>query len=978
MLHNRDKFVYRCLDACVGVTDTIEESVAHREDLLRRLDSKSLLAEYFHIVFDFAGPLFCNQKMAELLLTSMLSVGLHPYQELFCDLITILTSAQPKLFGNSADHLIEWMEMAIPSSENERGKALQYRTTCMDSFIRTTNNVAQYVEEEKLVPLVKKLLSYLHDCSNLALGAKLAELIVHIVVVMPEGSSRKTIEDNWIKYLKELCKRNALQVDSSSLPLAMALLSAFYAIPTSAYHSLEFGIKAAQSMTKALSPLRNNIIQFVLHDLIAKESVSVELKLGAIGLFTAILCTEEECKQLLEIRDQQTRFSNDAPVQPRLSLNPDLGSAEFVNLLNLLFECLESGGSILNGMKLVDISKNEKIELYEKVGVCIISLMKTKRFGDHVEVGQWQELAWAFLVNNQETRRTLLEALTTVMQIHQVHPRFLCYPCLFANDEDNDLVELSQSSLLSAIRRLRVTHENIEAKLVSTQNVDLHKRLEAMAAFTMPEKVLPYLLYLLSYHPNCPANTKLDKEEDRKGMKALVRCIQSLIQALQATLRKESNHLPFLFKLLNQIVQYHADRHDRSNNRLYFVTRLAIKLLQDQIKTSDNVQTYPGTVHLPGELFEKKKDKKDGQRQNKAADGEMESTEMPDDIEQAIKQAVQLGKSKGRAFANAGVSSSAAGENVGHASPNSSGKKRAKKSLSPLMEGGESDQDSEDEDYGLEKKRRRVSAKSGRAAKVEKGKPGNRNSIEKYLLVQSEAPTRMLPRRIAKAVVNSYQEPDESDREVEQWNEEAGKQQRKSISGTTRRRSSSPMMVSPIPVEKEDQQEKEEMLDLFEPIEDNLLLDDSNIFSTSKRRKSSANKPDDFDAEARAAFESIIEGSEEDKRKSSSAGKASNKGGQSSATKTQKKSEEDHARKRKSSLGTSSTDLAVEDQQSEEDLPERENGKKGGRGKPSVEDGDLRGKATKGKGNVKQTTKAKVTSEPEETGRVTRNRQAKR
>lgn len=97
LLHNRDKFVYRCLDACVGVTDTIEESVAHREDLLRRLDSKSLLAEYFHIVFDFAGPLFCNQKMAELLLTSMLSVGLHQYQELFCDLITLLASAQPKV-----------------------------------------------------------------------------------------------------------------------------------------------------------------------------------------------------------------------------------------------------------------------------------------------------------------------------------------------------------------------------------------------------------------------------------------------------------------------------------------------------------------------------------------------------------------------------------------------------------------------------------------------------------------------------------------------------------------------------------------------------------------------------------------------------------------------------------------------------------------------------------------------------------------
>lgn len=66
--------------------------------------------------------------------------------------------------------------MAMPPSENERGKVLQYRTTCMDSFVRTTNHVAPYVEEERLVALVKNLLSYLRDCSNPALGAKLAEV----------------------------------------------------------------------------------------------------------------------------------------------------------------------------------------------------------------------------------------------------------------------------------------------------------------------------------------------------------------------------------------------------------------------------------------------------------------------------------------------------------------------------------------------------------------------------------------------------------------------------------------------------------------------------------------------------------------------------------------------------------------------------------------------------------------------------------
>eukprot|EP01032_Pedospumella_encystans_P035383 gene35383-40027_t len=50
----KDRTIFRLLDYCVSPKDSIVDAAAHREDLKRRLDSKSTLGEYMGVVYDVA------------------------------------------------------------------------------------------------------------------------------------------------------------------------------------------------------------------------------------------------------------------------------------------------------------------------------------------------------------------------------------------------------------------------------------------------------------------------------------------------------------------------------------------------------------------------------------------------------------------------------------------------------------------------------------------------------------------------------------------------------------------------------------------------------------------------------------------------------------------------------------------------------------------------------------------------------------
>lgn len=53
--HHRDKAIFGLLAKCVTSSSDISESLKAREELARKLDSKSALGEYLSLVFDFAS-----------------------------------------------------------------------------------------------------------------------------------------------------------------------------------------------------------------------------------------------------------------------------------------------------------------------------------------------------------------------------------------------------------------------------------------------------------------------------------------------------------------------------------------------------------------------------------------------------------------------------------------------------------------------------------------------------------------------------------------------------------------------------------------------------------------------------------------------------------------------------------------------------------------------------------------------------------
>lgn len=86
----RDRTIFRLLDHCVAPKDSILEASAHREDLKKRLDSKSALGEYMGVVYDVAGYLAVNAGMVRSLFSHLEEVGVVAEASQCSELLVVL------------------------------------------------------------------------------------------------------------------------------------------------------------------------------------------------------------------------------------------------------------------------------------------------------------------------------------------------------------------------------------------------------------------------------------------------------------------------------------------------------------------------------------------------------------------------------------------------------------------------------------------------------------------------------------------------------------------------------------------------------------------------------------------------------------------------------------------------------------------------------------------------------------------------
>lgn len=532
-------------------------------------------------------------------------------------------------------------------------------------------------------------------------------------------------------------------------------------------------------------------------DLFKSEDASAEAKSVGLRIAANLLCCEDDYNRIEGVGEKPLSPFSSPSSSSFSSLN------YLVSLSDLIFECISNHGQVFSG---VGVSEEEdQQQLLEASAIDALILSRIHDFASLLTVEQWLELAWTLAKSDREIKKHLLQYLTSTIQIHPVHLRFLAFPCLFATD--SEFAEAAQKSLIFAIKRLRRTNEEISAKLVAEKDEVQRERLKHFVQYTTPETVLPYVLYLLSYHPDFPSSMRVDNDEDKRKLKDMMKCVQMLIHSLQVTLRQETSNLPFLFKQLNTIMQNYLDREDNENAGVHFITRLTLKILTEQVKTVDNMQVYPNEVIPPEELFV--------------------ATEVGKPQKLLSLVAMDQGRGGGAVDTELVIEKAI---NSTHRSKNTL--------TSPVRSGGASFiKTKASPDY----KERKISAKQSK-------KEGTKKKAPTKALVE-EAPTRSLPKRGAKAVT-SYAEAEEDESEVERWNENSAKVTRRSLSQERnsflkipQRLSSSSNQSRPSTASWKSEVDNEDDDELFGDDLVKSALKPSRLSQSSHRTSSSSDKP---------------------------------------------------------------------------------------------------------------------------------------
>lgn len=320
----------------------------------------------------------------------------------------------------------------------------------------------------------------------------------------------------------------------------------------------------------------DKVLDYVRREILTSAS-SVHVICAVIKLWTAV------CFTLEKEREASSRSEGGTEASPSL-----------VEITDLLFECILEAGASFAGVEVEDDA--DQMSVRDTSTSCVFFLLRLKSVGKSLNVKQWHNLGWSLIDANAATRKSLATELNSLIQTCVVHPRILALPCLLATDDH--LCVAVENALAFAVKRLRRTHQSVCDRALESQDEAVRKTAED----SMPETILPYVLHLLSHHPEFPSSTVIDDEQDRRRMKAVMKSLNMVLTVLLDVTSGEN--LSYLFKQVNIISRYYTDRIDSGNLGLDFVTRLTRKLLNEKIRSAENLQAYPGDVVLPMDLYE--------------------------------------------------------------------------------------------------------------------------------------------------------------------------------------------------------------------------------------------------------------------------------------------------------------------------------------------------------------------------------------
>jgi len=648
----------------------IARACMQRDDLRRRLDSKSPLGGYMARLFDTSAiHMLANPYTASCLLYHMTAVAKIPEEfdereessgrvremKDTSDLLMLLAKHFPMIFAGSAPDLEAWL-MAIcedtrdnrrPSSSSATSKYRRSTTTrvtrsearnrALEQFTRvlkyaaknlcdTNENTSGDADHNRNTTrnLCAALLKYAKEYNDPLACEMLAQGVCTIVRgghtyadIVPESalsSSRLCDAFGVTSALNILSKTNRMSLSSPLERVACDL------------HVFASLLSAYGESARELSGPFDRLNKFLKEQIFSPESSLHERSSDCsqdpnddFYLLTLVGAMKVYSELAFKSAIRESMVSGVSPFTQRQGALPEEESDDesfsdheqkpmsqrfpeyAVPILSLVFECICSYGSKFSGIAIPGTSRH--VLLRETAAVCLIRMLKIKSVGKGINTAEWQALAWTLLDENDTCRRRILQSLSIMIQTHCVHPRFLALPCIVASDES--LQGMAEQALTFAMKRLRATSMELRSRAISLPDLSSEEgqRLQQMAEDNTPECVVPYLIHLLSHHPDFPSSPTLSAEGDSERMRNVLRCVKMLYHILLTALGKDNDNLSYLLKQANMI-RFYRDRLDKYNIGLRFVTKLATNVLKGYIRTQEDAQPFLGDINLPMDLYE--------------------------------------------------------------------------------------------------------------------------------------------------------------------------------------------------------------------------------------------------------------------------------------------------------------------------------------------------------------------------------------
>jgi sister-chromatid-cohesion protein PDS5 len=618
----KDKTVFKMLAHALAPADSISETLRCREELKQRLDSKSTLSDYMAMAYDFSSHALCNSGMLGSLIESAENGGSGDDAMEVARLIALLAKHVNGIFITSASPLQDWLAdlatKSLSSSKSSLGPR-QMLIMATKAIEQASAGVAADPLSGELCSKMLEMASKQNDPATCELLAKTSTLLsFNIFKATSEAASSSAASDaSNVKAsaavthsISSLGSPKRLLASSARIHLDLLQLAALLQLPNRVCMSAAKLEYASDVQSPNLPKVRATLLGMLHEDIFvadfvegkkdnkeAEEARRLTL-VAAIKAWAAVLSLEEE------LRAEEEAATKVLPAKENRAITGV--SLELNGLLDVLFEAIDSRGQSVAKCRVSSASTAASV--FVAAASAAFTLLKLKHVGEGLSVSRWKKLAFTLVCDDEADvvlQSKLADQFFDILQTHPLHIRFLPYACLLTSTPP-PLAEKAGRVLHFASSRLRRTHEKLQ-QMALADDGDSDEALIRKAQDNMPETAVPYLLYLLSYHPHFPQSQDVKDVKDEKRFKAVASMVRSLIKALKDSLAGEETNLSFLIKQVD-IIAFHEDAHDSDNLGLDFVTVLTSKLLKELIKSDEHVSEYHGDIALPTELFTHKPD----------------------------------------------------------------------------------------------------------------------------------------------------------------------------------------------------------------------------------------------------------------------------------------------------------------------------------------------------------------------------------